>query len=1145
MQSKITFNYLRRVIKSATLAVLFLSLFTGLATAQTYVNGPLSTGATSSDGSAAPAGYTWSEVQNPNTSAGYGASIDGGFTIIDNFTVIGAWNLTQASFFAYSTGYAGVTSPFNRVFLRIFNSDPSVGNPTPIFGDLTTNRFASSTDALMYRMFNGTAGTTRKIWRVNATAAISLPAGQYWIEWQIGTTTPGASNFSPAVTIPGIATQAGWDAKQRTISTNAIDAVVDGGGPQDFPFILSYTTGACSGTPTPGATLSTATSVCPNIPFTLSTQNPTAGSGVTYQWQSSSSATGPWTDIAGATFSTYSVANLTTPTYYQVIVTCSGNSGTSTPVMVGTTPSSNCYCTPGASDCSDEDVIYNVKIGGLDNTTDCSPGGYGSYLTADTAQLIIGGGNPIAVTTGTSWTEQVAVWIDYDRSGSFEANEFTDLGTIATAGVHNGNIIVPAGTTAGYTRMRVRVRFLSGLTSTTPCAGYSFGETEDYTVNLIPCVPIQITGAPASTSVTCGGAATFTATATGSIPVYQWQYRVNASSVWLPISNGGIYTGATTNVLHLTNVLDSYNGYQYRALISGACAGVDFTTPPATLTVNKLTPVISPASATICNGSIQQLSLTNTLGNADLIHEGFDVAVPLPAGWSEKNNSSPLGAAVFFQGNDGVFAAHSGAPTSYIGINYQSTTGAGTISNWLLSPTINIKNGDVFSFWTRTTDGATYADRLEVRLSTSGASVNVGATATSVGDFTTVLLTVNPTLISGPSGYPDTWTQYTATISGLPAPTTGKIGFRYYVTNGGPSGSNSDYIGIDDVVYTTTGGPAAGVWTSTATGTMFTDAGATTAYTGTPVNTIYVKPTTTSTYNVVYSTLSPCTSSQGSVTVTVNQPITGTSTVSSVSTCADGAVTFTASLPSGGSPLRHQWQVSTNGGATYTNVSNGATYSGATTATLNIASANAGMAGYMYRDSISVPVCGSFIYSSTGTLTVNLPPAVNLTAAPYTSLFPGLTTTLTVAVNPAPTSGTTYTWYKNGEEITSATTNTIPGLGVDDYGTYSVLVTSEQGCSTMSSDVKIKNDSVTTILFIYPSPTSGQFQVRYYSKTNLVRGLTIFDSKGSRIYYKRFPVGIGYSSMNVDLSNQPKGIYTVELHDGLGVRIQTGRVLVK
>jgi hypothetical protein len=60
---------------------------------------------------------------------------------------------------------------------------------------------------------------------------------------------------------------------------------------------------------------------------------------------------------------------------------------------------------------------------------------------------------------------------------------------------------------------------------------------------------------------------------------------------------------------------------------------------------------------------------------------------------------------------------------------------------------------------------------------------------------------VNPTLAVG--GYPEVWTQFTATVTGAPAPTCGRFAFRYYVTNGGPSGSNSNYIGLDLVEFTT------------------------------------------------------------------------------------------------------------------------------------------------------------------------------------------------------------------------------------------------------------------------------------------------------------------------------------------------------
>ncbi|MBE2198542.1 MAG: choice-of-anchor J domain-containing protein [Anaerolinea sp.] len=178
--------------------------------------------------------------------------------------------------------------------------------------------------------------------------------------------------------------------------------------------------------------------------------------------------------------------------------------------------------------------------------------------------------------------------------------------------------------------------------------------------------------------------------------------------------------------------------------------------------------------------------------------EGFDDITNLP-GWFAQNNSSPLGTTNWFQGNNTVFPSHAGAPTAYIGANFNNTAGVGTISNWLLTPELTLYDGDTFSFWTRTTTGSSWPDRLELRLSTAGASTNVGTLATDVGDFTTLLVSVNPSLVSG--GYPEVWTQFSVTLSGIPNGTTGRFAFRYFVTNGGPSGSNSNYIGIDSVEY--------------------------------------------------------------------------------------------------------------------------------------------------------------------------------------------------------------------------------------------------------------------------------------------------------------------------------------------------------
>jgi len=179
--------------------------------------------------------------------------------------------------------------------------------------------------------------------------------------------------------------------------------------------------------------------------------------------------------------------------------------------------------------------------------------------------------------------------------------------------------------------------------------------------------------------------------------------------------------------------------------------------------------------------------------------ENFDDITLLPGfGWALINNSAPAGLTSWFQGNSTVFPAHAGASTAYIAANFNNTAGVGTISNWLLTPEITMRNGDRLSFYTRRTTN-TFQDRLQVRLSANGGSTDVGATETSVGDFTTLLLDINPTYAVG--GYPQVWTEYVITISGLSGPTSGRLAFRYFVENAGPSGANSDYIGIDTVTY--------------------------------------------------------------------------------------------------------------------------------------------------------------------------------------------------------------------------------------------------------------------------------------------------------------------------------------------------------
>jgi hypothetical protein len=183
-----------------------------------------------------------------------------------------------------------------------------------------------------------------------------------------------------------------------------------------------------------------------------------------------------------------------------------------------------------------------------------------------------------------------------------------------------------------------------------------------------------------------------------------------------------------------------------------------------------------------------------------ILTETFDDVTTLSEkGWYIRNNSAPVGPVNWKQGNALEFSARSGDAKSYICTGFESGFNEATLSNWLISPPIALRNGDRISFWTRKSSPDAYADNLEVRLSVNGSSADVGPDENSVGDFQTLLTAVNPGFELGI--YPVAWTKYTLEISGLPSPATGRVAFRYYVANAGPVGVNSEYIGIDTFQY--------------------------------------------------------------------------------------------------------------------------------------------------------------------------------------------------------------------------------------------------------------------------------------------------------------------------------------------------------
>lgn len=233
-----------------------------------YNNGNLLSGATSKSGVAAPAGTEWSEAQNDfgvtnyaNTLAGVSCSVTATvFRCADDFNVpVGqTWTISQVVTYAYQTGFAGSTSPISAATLQIWQGRPGDPGSTVVFGDTTTNRLASSTNANGFRIFNSVVGaganpptapaTNRIIWQnnINVNPPAVLTAGHYWISWntQIGATT---AHFAPPMTVVGTRNTPFNNARQFT--GTAWQDVVDAGQtptgnptplpmPQEFPFQL-------------------------------------------------------------------------------------------------------------------------------------------------------------------------------------------------------------------------------------------------------------------------------------------------------------------------------------------------------------------------------------------------------------------------------------------------------------------------------------------------------------------------------------------------------------------------------------------------------------------------------------------------------------------------------------------------------------------------------------------------------------------------------------------------------------------------------------------------------------------------------------------------------------------------------------------
>lgn len=1138
MQPKFTLKkWWKNCLGLSPLVFVLLFLFTGKVNAQTYINGGLTTGTTTLSGVAAPAGSAWSELGNVagNTTVANNIlanAANPAFTIADNFTVPAGqtWNVTKMYFYFVQAALTP-SSPITNVRIQIHNANPSLGPTTIVFGDLTTNRLLSTGPANSFRIGNTIApppgsvsSTNFPIWEAVLNVNTSLPAGIYWVEFASGV----ANQFAVASTIAGTRTQAGVNAIQKTVSSGIWAPIIDGGNPagnpvpQDIYFKVDYNLGPCSGTPDPGNTISNLATVCTGTSFTLSLQKPVTGSGISYQWQYASSVNGPWTNFGTNSATQNTTLPTSAATYYRSNVTCVTGPATtaSTPVLVNLSAATSCYCQAGATSASFE-KISKVDFGTISNPS-VSTSGYEDFTT-QTTTLVKGQTAPITVTLSQGFiSDEVRVWIDFNQDGDFtDAGEAVYVSALGT-GPHTGNITISPAALTGPARMRIRMQDAdpsSSPNNATSCGNSLFGQVEDYTVNIQPCVQSVITSSPTGKSVQCSGTTTFTVAATGSVLIYSWQQRLTPTSPWTNVTNGGVFSGATTSTLTLTNVTTAMSGYEYRALVSNLCTGVDFSASAA-LTVVPLIATVSPVSASICTGSIQKLMLTNASSPTTVTFTS-NTSFGVPDG----NEFGVLSPAIIVSG------IPAGAVIGDVSIGFNMThTFVGDLDINVIAPNsgnLNLVGGLDGGNGNNSTDHFT-----NTVISSASANPISGAAAPRTGTFA-----AEKRAGYGPTGN----TQSVTDWSGL----TGTV-------NGSWRLAIADFFSQDVGTVTswsvtiTYGAPATGVWTSSPAipNTMFTDAAATVPYiTGAQATSIYVKPADNTSYSVVYSNATPCTSAPTVIPVTVVKPPTLVVNPVDKSVCVGSNTSFTTSAAGG--PFTYQWEVSTTNGASWVPIA------GATSATFTVSNATALMNNNLYRAVISAAPCAGTTTTTAAKLTVNALPVITI-ATPITQLVPGRTTIITATTNPGPQTPTSFSWTRDGVAVANAITSSIP-VNIDKLGTYRATVTDISGCVASSNSIVIGAEA-SDRLFIYPNPTTGLVQARlYYSYQRFAaekREVTIYNSSGQLVIKKNYTLFIGlgitpYLQMDFDLSNMAAGIYVIKVTERNTGKIVSGLIVVQ
>ncbi|GIV35098.1 MAG: hypothetical protein KatS3mg031_2633 [Chitinophagales bacterium] len=662
-----------------------------------------------------------------------------------------------------------------------------------------------------------------------------------------------------------------------------------------------------------------------------------------------------------------------------------------------------------------------------------------AITTHPTAQAVCSGSN-VSFTVAASGTSLAYQWQESTNGGSSWSN-------LSNGGIYSG-VTTTTLSLSGVSTTMHNYQYRCVVTGTcSPPAPAAVSNAATLTIN-----DVAITAHPSSVNKCIGTSHTFTVTATGASPQYQWR------------KNGTNISGAT-NASYVISSIAAGDAGSYDVVVSNSCNSV--TSNAATLTVDDIVITAHPSSVNKCSGTSHTFTVTATgaspqyqwrkngtnisgATNASYVISSiaagdagsYDVVV------SNSCNSVTSNAATLTV-DDIVITAHPSSVNKCSGTSHTFTvtaTGASPQYQWRKNGT-NI-SGATNASYVISSITAGDAGSYDVVVSNSCNSVTSNAATLTVDD---IVITAHPSSVNKCSGTSHTftvtatgaspqyqWRKNGTNISGatnasyvISSIAAGDAGsYDVVVSNSCNSvTSNAATLTVDDIVITAHPSSVNKCIGTSHTFTV-TATGASPQYqwrkNGTNIsgatNASYVISSIAAgdagSYDVVVS--NSCNSvTSNAATLTVDD-IVITAHPSSTSSCVGSSVTFTVSYT--GTNPTFQWR------------KNGTNISGATNASYVINSVVAGDAGSY--DVVLSNSCNS-VTSNSATLTVNNPPAAPTGIAVKVVYCTDNNTKFTLLTALNPPSGATLRWYSGsscgGSQIGTGTTLTINSNGQQYY----------------------------------------------------------------------------------------------------------------